>query len=101
MLVPRRVRGFHDLLSRRPLRALAFQEVIPPEVSWISSWQLLSLPQPLTKRIALLPSEVGEGKMVAEEGWQEVAGSARWRMTSYSMRVHLKAGACALYIRPA
>lgn len=96
ILVPRLVRSHRDL-SSRPLRALAFQEAIPPEVSWISSWQLLSLPRPLTKSIVLLPFEVGEGK-VAEEEWQEVVGSAKWGMPSDSTKVLSKAGAHTSYI---
>ena len=98
ILVPRLVQSHRDL-SSRPLRVLAFQEPNPPQVSWISSWQLLSLPRPLTKSIALLPSEVGESK-VAEEGWQEVVGSAKWRMPS-STKVLSKAGGLTSYICPA
>ena len=67
MLVRRLVRSLRDL-SSRPLRVLAFQEAIPPEVSWISSSQLRLLPLLPTKSIGLLPSEAGEGGM-AEEGW--------------------------------
>ena len=107
MLDPRLVQSLRDL-SSHPLRALAFQEAIPPKVSWISSWQLLLLPRPLTKKIALLPSGVGESNVAEEERW-EVVGSAEWRMPSDSMKVLSKdstkvlskAGARTSYICPA
>ena len=83
-LVPRLVRSHHDL-STRPLRVLVFQEPIPPQVSWISSWQPLSLLQLLTllllltKSIVLLLSGAGAG-MLAEDGLQGVVGSVKWGM---------------------
>lgn len=90
MLVPRLAQNLLDQLSR-PLRVLAFQEVILREVSWTSSWQLQLPPLLPTKSTELLLSAVGEGGM-AEEGKQEAAESAKRGMPSGSTKVSFKGG---------
>ena len=87
---PHLVRIHRDLASRL-LRVLVSQEVIPPEVSWISSCHLLLLALPSTKSIGLLLSAVGDAE--AEEGWWEAVDSAKRGKPSDSTKVHLKAGA--------